>query len=123
LREALGVAALRHVLFVDEVLGDDDVGQRIDDCDVRAGLQLEVMVRLCVRAIHDIDLPRIDNDQSRTGTFRGTAQLPFHSRREYGVSFGGIRAYHHDHIGLFDRLEGLGPGGRAVCLAQSVAGG
>ena len=44
LLERIDFAALAHEIFVDEVLGDDDVRERGDHRDVRAGPELEVIV-------------------------------------------------------------------------------
>ncbi len=56
----IGLAALRDVLLFRQALGDDDVRDRIDDRDVRARPQLQVIVGLDVRRAHQGDVARIE---------------------------------------------------------------
>ena len=55
-----GIAALGDEGLVDEPLGDDDMRERIEDGDVRARPQRQVIVRLDMRAAHEVDAARID---------------------------------------------------------------
>ena len=61
---------------------------------------------------------RVDDDQ-----LRAFAQPPLHARGEHRVAVGRVRADHHDHVGLLDRVEGLRAGRFAERLLQAVAGG
>ena len=52
------IAALAHESLVDEPFGHDDMRERIDDRDVRAGPQREMIVGLDMRRAHEIDAAR-----------------------------------------------------------------
>ncbi len=117
LRERIAFAARADELLVDEILGDDDVSQRVDQRDVRAGLELEVIVGLDVRRAHEIDAARIGDDQ-----LRALAQAALHLRGEHRMAIGRIRADDHDDVGLHDRIEILRAGRFAERVLESVAG-
>ena len=65
LLERRDVAALLDELLVQQAFGDDDVGEGVDDGDVGAGQQRQMIVRLDVRRLDQIDAARIDDDQPR----------------------------------------------------------
>src|SRR5690606_22129136 len=73
---------------------------RINDGDVRARTQLQVIIRRNVRCTHELDLTRIDDDQLRTLT-EATLEL----RAEHRMRLGWVRADHHDHVRLHDRRK------------------
>ncbi len=62
--EADGVAALRDELLVDKAFGHGDVGHRVNHRDVCPGPEAEVVVRFDVRLLHEIDPPRVDDDEA-----------------------------------------------------------
>ncbi len=101
----IDVAARLDKLPVLQPFGDHHVRHRIDERDIAAGKKLQVMRGLDMRALHQLDAPRIDHDQ-----LRARAQPPFQPRSEHRVRIGGIGTHHHDHIGLGDRAEGLRTG-------------
>ena len=110
------LAALAHELLVVESLGDDHVGHRVDEGDVGAGQDGQVVGRLDVRAAHEVDATRVGHDQ-----LGALAQPPLHARGEDGVRVGRVGADQQDHVGLVDRLEVLGAGGGAEGLLEAVA--
>ena len=61
------VAAIADERLVHEALGDDDMGQGIEDGDIGPGLQREMVVGLDVRALDEIDAAGIDDDETRAG--------------------------------------------------------
>ena len=71
----------------------------------------------------ELDLARVDHDQAGAGTPGVATQPLFHARAEHRMRRRGIGAYHHDHIGVLDRLEGLRACRRAIGLAQAIARG
>ena len=114
----LALAALGDVLLLRQPFGDDDVRQRIDDGDVRARTQRQVIVRLDVRRLHDARRARIDDDQ-----LRALAQAPLHLRGEHRMALGRIRADDHDDVRLHDGVEFLRAGRLAERVLQAVARG
>ena len=102
------VAALADEGLVDQALGDDDMRERVEDRDVRSGLQREMMVGLDVRAPDEIDAARIDDDEPRAG-----AQALLQARGEHRMGVGRIGADHEHDVRLVDRLEILRAGRRA----------
>ena len=111
------VAALADIGLVDQPLGDDHVRQRVDEGDVGAGLQRQVIVGLDVGRLHEVDLARIGDDQLGALT-----QALLHPRAEDRVAVGGIGADHQDHVGMLHRLEVLCAGRGAQRRHQAVAG-
>ena len=89
------IAALANEGLVDQPLGDDDMRERVEDRDVGAGPQRQVIVGLDVRRAHEIDAARIDDDQLRAG-----AQPLLHPRGEDRMRVGRIGADHQDDVGL-----------------------
>ena len=102
------LAALAHELLVVEALGDDHVGHRVDEGDVGAGQDGQVVGRLDVRAADQVDPPRVGHDQPGA-----LAQPPLHPRGEDGVGVGRVGADQQDHVGLA-RPSGS-PGCRRRC--------
>ena len=113
----LRLAALEGVVVLRESLGDDDVRERIDDRDVRAGPQLQVLGRLDVRRPHEVDRARVDDDQ-----LRALAQAALELRAEHRVAVGRVRADHDDDVRLLHGREGLRAGGLAERVLEAVAG-
>ncbi len=116
-RERDAVAALGDEGLVHQALGDDHVGDGVDDRHVGAGPQGQVMARLDVRHAHEIDAARVDHDEPRAG-----AQPPLHLRGEDGVRVGRVGADHHHHVRVVDGVEVLGAGRRAEGGLEAVAG-
>ncbi len=112
------IAALAHEGLVHETFGDDDVGQRIDDRDIGARLQREVMLGTHVRGLHEIDAARIDDDK-----MRALAQALLQPRAEDRMRVGRIGTDHHDDVGLVGRLEILRAGRCAERGLQAVTRG
>ena len=111
------VAALADERLVDQPLGDDDMRDRVEDGDVRPGLQREMIVGLDVRALDQIDAARIDDDETRAG-----AQALLQARGKNRMGVGRIGADHDHDVRLVDRLEILRAGRGAEGLREPVAG-
>ena len=67
-----------------QALGDDDVGQRIDEGDIPAGSHREVMGGLDVQGAHEVDAPRVRDDDPGT-----LAEATLHAGAEDRVGIGG----------------------------------
>ncbi len=78
-------AACAHEVLFDETFGHDDVGEGIDQRDVRAWAKLQVMSRLDVRCAHEVDAARIGDDQARA-----LAQAALHHRGEHRMPSVGL---------------------------------
>ncbi len=91
---------------------------RVDDRDVRAGAQRQVVRRFGVRRAHEVDLTRVDDDE-----LRAFAQAALHLRREHGVRGGRVRADHEHDVGLHHRVERLRAGGFAERRLEAEARG
>ena len=115
--EGVGFAALADELLLDESLGDDHVREAVDQRDVGAGAQLQMVVGAHVRGAYEIDASGIGHDEMRP-----FAQAALHLRGEHGMAVSRIRADHEDHVGLHHRIEILGSRRFAHGLAQAVAG-
>ncbi len=115
--ERFALAAFIDERFVDQTFGDDDVGKRIDQRDVRSRAQLQMMARLDVRAAYEIDPARIGDDQ-----LRPFAQPSLEPRGEHRMRVRGVRTDHHDDVGVVDGLEILRSRRRAERLLESIAG-
>ena len=77
------IAALRDIGPVLQAFGDDHMGQGIDDRDIGAGQELQVMLRLDVGRAHDVDAARIDDDE-----LGALAQALLHARGEDRMAIG-----------------------------------
>ena len=115
--ERVPIAALAHEVLVHQTFGDDDMRQRGQHRDVCAGPQRQVMRRLDMRHAHQVDAPRIDDDQ-----LGALAQPLLHARGEHRMPVGRIGADEHHHVGMLDRIEILRSGRGAERRAQPVAG-
>ncbi len=116
-RQDFDFAARERVVVLREAFRDDDVRERVDDRDVRAGPQLQVLGGLDVRRLHEVDRARVDDDE-----LRALAQAALELRAEHRVAVGRVRADHDDHVRLLHRGEGLGAGGFAERVLEAVAG-
>ena len=114
--EVLRLAALAYIGLVDEPFGDDDMRHGVDNGDVGAGLELQMMLGLHMRRFDEIDLARIDDDQPRA-----FAEPLLHARGEDRMRVGRVGADDDDHVGLLDRHEILRAGGGAEGRLQPVA--
>ena len=76
-----------------------------------------MVARLDVRAAHEVDPPRVDDDE-----LRALAQALLHPRREDRVAVGRVGTDDHDDVGVLDRREVLRPGGRPERRLEAVAG-
>ena len=110
------VAAIADERLVHEALGDDDMGQGIEDRDIGSGLQREMIVRLDVRALDEIDAAGIDDDETRA-----RAQALLHAGAENRMSVGRIGADDDHDIRFVDGLEILRAGRGAEGLRQAEA--
>ena len=116
--ELAPVAALAHEGFVDEALGDDDMGQRGQHGDVGAGQQRQVVARLDVRRFAP----------SRCGAGRSTISLAPWRRRFFireantGWASAGLAPMTMIDVGVLDRVEILRAGRGAEGGRQAVAG-
>ncbi len=111
------VASRGRERLVGESLGHHDVSDCVDQRDVGAGADLQMVRRLHVWQTHDFGDARIDDDK-----FRALADSAFHLRRENRVTLGDVRADHHNHVGLHHRVEVLRRRGSAERGLESVAG-
>ncbi len=116
-REIFRLAALLHIGFVDQAFGRDHMRERGDDRDVGAGLQREVIVRLDMRVLHQVDAPGIDDDQART-----LADPLLHAAAEHRMGVGRVGAHDQDDIRVHDGIKRLGTGRGAERGAEAVAG-
>ncbi len=89
--------------------------QRIDDRDVGARQQGEVMVGLDVRRLHETDLARVDDDEPGA-----LAQAALHLRGEHRVRLRRVGADDDDDVGIHDAVERLRAGRRAERLLEPV---
>ena len=103
--------------LVDQPLGDDHVRQRVDQGDVGARAQLQVMRRLDMRGADEVDPARVGDDQPGA-----LAQPLLHARGEHRVAVGRVGADDQDDVGMLDRVEILRAGGGAIRGLQAVAG-
>ena len=101
--ERHGVAAVSHEGAVDQAFGGDHVAHGIDDGDVGAGLQLQVVVGLDVRRAHEVDAARIGHDEAGA-----LPQAALHARAEDRMRVRGVRTDDHDDVSLGHGLEVLG---------------
>ena len=90
-------AALADEGFIDEALGNDDMGHRVEDRNVGSGLQRQMMVGLDVRAPHQIDAARVDDDEAGAG-----AQTFLEAGGEHRMGVGRIGADHDHDVRLRD---------------------
>ena len=112
------IASLCHELTVDEALGRDDMAHGIDDRDVRARLQLQVVRGCDVGGFHEVDAARVDDDEPGAG-----AKPALHAGGEDRVGVGRVGADDDDDVGVLHRGEVLGARGSAEGLLEPVAGG
>ena len=111
------VASIADERLVHQALGDDDMRQRIEDCDVGSRLQRKMIVGLDVRALDQVDPARIDDDET------GASAQPFlEARSKDRMGVGRIGADHDHDVRLCDRLEILRAGRCAVGLGKPEAG-
>ncbi len=94
------------------------MGQRVNHGDVGARQQRQMIIGLHVRRLHEVNAPRIDDDE-----LGALAQPPLHLRREHRVCVGGIRANDHDDVGMFHGIEVLRAGGGSKGCLHAIAGG
>ncbi len=64
-REFSRIATLLNEGFVDETFGHDDMRQRIENGDIGARTQREMIIGFDMRRLHQIGLARIDDDEFR----------------------------------------------------------
>ena len=112
------LAAFQGKGIVRQALGDHDMRQRIDQGHIGAGAQLQMVIGLDMHRTDQVNIPGIGDDQASA-----LADTALHGRAEYRVPIGGIRADDQDHVGLANRVEGLGPGRFAQGLLETIAGG
>src|SRR5690606_33923431 len=118
LLEGIPFAAFADEGFVHQTFGHDHMRHRGDDGDVGARTQLQVIVGLDVRGIHQFDGARIDDDQLRALT-----DAALHLRTEHRVRVGRVGTHHHDDVRIHHGFEGLRAGGFAHGHPQAVARG
>ena len=118
LRERRLVATFGDKGFVGQSFRDHHVCQGIDHGHIGAGPQLQVMGRAYVRRLHQVDAPRVDDDESGA-----LAQTALDAGGEHRVCVGGVRADHHDHVGAGHRFEVLRAGRCAQRLLETVSRG
>ena len=82
---------------------DDDVGQRVDERDVRAWSDGQVVCRLDMRRADEVDPAGVGDDKPRPG-----AHSSFESGAEDWVGVGGVGADDEKDVGVVGRLEVLG---------------
>ena len=110
------IATLAHVGLVDQAFRDDDVADGVDEGDVGAGLQRDMIIGLDVRRLHEVGRARVGDDQLGAGT-----QALLHARPEHGMAVGRVGADDQDDVGLLDRAEILRAGGGAERGREAVA--
>jgi len=115
--ELMRVTSCGCELFVGQTFRHHDMRNRVDQRDVGAGANLQMIRRLHVWQPHDFGDARIDDDQ-----LRALADSTLHLRGENRMPFRDVRADHHDHVGLHHRIEILGRRRGAERGLESVAG-
>ena len=115
--EIAEIAALAHISLVDQPLGHDDMAQRIEQRDIGAGAQRQVVIRLHMRGLHHVDPAGIGDDQ-----LGALADALLHPRCEDRVAVSRVGADDEDDVGLGDGLEVLRAGRGAERRAQPIAG-
>ncbi len=115
--ESIGLATLAHEALVGTAFGDDDMRQRVEDRDIGARPQRQMIIGFDMCRAHEIGAARIDDDQ-----LRPAAQPLLHARGEHRMRVGRIGADHDDDVGLIDRIEILRARRGAEGLAEAVAG-
>ena len=116
--EIVEVAALPHIGLVDQPFRNDDMRHRVDEGDVGAGLQRQVVIGLDMGRLHQVDPARIGDDELGALT-----QALLHPRAENGVTVGRVRTDDEDHVGMRHRGKILRAGRGAERRHQAVAGG
>ena len=111
------VAALADVILVDQSLGDDDMGDGVDQRAIGAGLEREMVVGLDMWRLDHIDPPGVGDDH-----LRALADALLHPGGEDRVAVGRVGADDQDDVGLLDRFEVLRAGRGAERGLQAVAG-
>lgn len=91
--------------------------QRVEHGHVGARTQRQMQLGAGVRRIHQVDAPRVDDDQPCALT-----QAALELGAEHRVRVGGVGADHQDHVGLHHRIEVLRAGRLAEGLLEAVAG-
>ena len=114
--EGFQIATLSDEVILHQAFGHDHMCECIDQRDVGAWLQLEVIVGLVVRALHHLRSAWISHDQLGTLT-----QATLHLRRKYRVSGDWVSTNHEDHIRLHHRIKRLRTGRFTECLLQTIA--
>ena len=115
--EFLRIAALAHKGLVKQPFGDDDMGQRVHHRDIGARPKLDMVRRLDVRGLHEIDPARIEHDD-----LRALAQPFLHPAAEHRMRVRRVGADQQNDVGLLHRLEVLRARRGAEGGLQSVAG-
>ena len=112
------LATLGHEGLVHQAFGHDNMGDGIDQRDVGARTQLQVVVRLHVRRAHQVDGARVGHDQLGALT-----QATLHARAEHRVAVGRVGADEQDDIGQHDRVKSLRARGLAQRVLEAIARG
>ena len=104
--ERLPFAAFAGVGLVDQALRDDDMGEGVQQGDVGAGQEGEMVVGLDVGRADQVDAAGVGDDQAGAG-----AEPLLHAGGEDRVAVRGVGADDQDHVGMVDAGEVLGAGG------------
>ena len=92
--------------------------QSIDQRNIGARQQRQVIIRLDMRRFNEINAARVSDNQ-----LGPRAQALFHARGKNGMAVGRIRANHENNIRLFNRFEILRARRGAESLVQAITGG
>ena len=112
------VAPLAHVVFLHQPFRDHHVGDGVNQCDVGARQQRQVMRSLDVRRTHQVDAARVGHDE-----LRALPQPSLHPRRKHRMRIGGVGADQQDDISKRDGFEVLRAGGGAERVLEAVSRG
>ena len=97
--------------------GYDDMGNGVDHGDVGAGFEWQMVCTPSPGCFEQVNLAGVDHDQLGALT-----QTTAHCAAKYRVCIGGVGTHNDHHIGIANRIEGLGSGGLAQCHFQAIAG-
>ena len=89
----------------------------VDDRNVSAWQQRQVVLRAYVRRFDQANATGVDDNELRT-----LAQSTLHLRGKNRMTFGRVGANYHDDVGVHDAVKRLCAGRCTECLVQAKAG-
>ena len=115
--EFVPIAAIADEVFVEQPLGHDHMRKCCHNGHVCAGGQRQMVLRLDMRAFHNVSAARIDDDQ-----FGSLPQALFQAAGEDRVPIGRVGADDDDNVGFLYGVKVLRAGRSAQRLPQPITG-